>query len=42
MIYSNSAVYGGNEYGKSGHLYIFAFSGQAASFLHHITDTDSI
>ena len=24
-IYSNTAVYGGNEYGNSGHLHIFAF-----------------
>ena len=23
MVYSNTAICGGNEYGKSGHLYIF-------------------
>ena len=25
MVYSNTAVYGGNEYGKSGHLSVFHF-----------------
>ena len=25
MVYSNTTVYGGNEYGISGHLHIFTF-----------------
>ena len=50
MVYSNTAVYGGNEYGKSGHLSIFSLLRQwcfwsfffSASFLHIIKDTDSM
>ena len=47
--YSNTAVYGRNEYDKSGHFSIFAFMKHLmmlfnckffrASFLHHINDT---
>ena len=25
MVYSNTTIFGGNEYGKSDHLYIFTF-----------------
>ena len=51
MVYSDTTVYGENEYGKSGHLYIFTslkhlmmlwsaiFLGLNI-FLHHMTDTD--
>ena len=53
MVYSNTVVYGGNEYGESGHLSIFThlkhlmmllefFFFFRASYLHHITDTDSM
>ena len=33
MVYSNTAVYGGNENGKSGHLYIFTSLKQLIMFL---------
>ena len=51
-IYSNTVVYGGNEYGESGHLTIFTllkhlmmllkYKFFGASFLHLIKDTDSM
>ena len=52
-IYSNTALYGGNEYGKSGHLSIFTFFKALndafevqfffrASFLHLTKDTDNM
>ena len=51
MIYSKTAVYGGNEYGKSGHLSIFTSFKHLmmilkcffrASLLYLIKNTDSI
>ena len=52
LAHSNTTVCGGNEYGISGHLHIFTFSKYLimllkcnffrASFLHPITDTDSM
>ena len=52
MVYSNTTVFGENGYGKSGHMYIFTSLKHVmmllkcnfgrASFLHHITDTDSM
>ena len=51
-FYSNTAVYGGNEYGKSVHLSIFTllkhlmmllkYNFFRASCLHLIKDTDSM
>ena len=52
MVYSNTAVYEGNEYDKSGHLSIFTSLKHVmvllrckffrASFLHLVKDTDSM
>ena len=48
MVYSNTAVYGENKYGKSGPLSIFTSLKHLmmlldrASYLHLIKDTDSI
>ena len=51
MVYSNTTVYGGNQYGISGHLHIFTFLKHLmllkcnffrASFLHPIADTVSM
>ena len=52
MVYSKTTVYGGNENGTSGHLHVITFFEALnnafevqffrASFLHHITDNDSM
>ena len=45
MVYSNTAVYGGNEYGKSNHLSIFTSLKHLTMFLktlHLIRDADSV
>ena len=45
MVYSNTIVYGGNEYGVSVtciYFYFLKHISFRASFLHPITDTDSM
>ena len=52
MVYCNPVVYGGNEYGKSGHssiltslkhlMVLLTYKLFMASWLHFIKDTDSM